>query len=321
MPNIHLSDFSGPLLQIIRNPVLRCVGRCSDVPAYSIARHAHPDTAEILYIVKGQGHTQVDGINHPLTPGTLAIYNPGVEHAETFYPHTSVPYFYHFKFNEFVISGLQPSCLLPGNLFPTFPAGEDAAQIETLMRLLFTEVERHRLGSDQIAQSLLLSIMLIILRILDANHTQVEKAESDSLIVQIQRHLERHFAQNISMREVADQFHINYYYLSHLFKNEIGISPASYVNALRINEACRLLSSSKLPIYRVAELVGYGNQSTFQIQFKQRKGVSPMQYRAYYQNNDLMVSSAVYSPDEETGVSDAAPGLESDPPSPTASEA
>lgn len=289
MPNVHLSDFSGPLLQIIRNPVLRCVGRCKDIKGYHIAGHLHPDTAEILYIVRGKGVTRIEGKEYPLGPGDLAIYNPGVEHAEAFDPRVPAPYFYHVKFNEFVISGLQPSCLLPGGLPPAFSAGSDGPHIETLMKMLFSEVEQQRLGFDQIAHSLLLSIMLQILRILDTDHAQIEKTESDSLIVQIQQHLERHFAEDLSMKDVAGKFHINYYYLSHLFKNEIGISPASYVNALRINEACRLLCTSRLPIYRVAEMVGYGNQSTFQMQFKQRKGVSPMQYRAYYEQNTLMV--------------------------------
>ncbi len=300
MPNIHLSDFSGPLLQIIRNPVLRCVGRCKDMKGYSISGHLHPDATEILYIVRGDGSTRVGAVDYPLTPGTIAVYNPGVEHAETFDPHSPVPYFYHLKFNEFVISGLQPSCLLPGGLPPTFAAGEEGAHIETLMKLLFAEVEKQRLGFDQIAQSLLLSIMLMILRILDAEHAHIEKAESETLIVQIQQYLERHYTEELSMKEVADHFHINYYYLSHLFKNEIGISPASYVNALRINEACRLLCVSRLPIYRVAEMVGYGNQSTFQMQFRQRKGVSPMQYRAYYDHNDLMIPGTDYLPPAKT---------------------
>lgn len=115
-----------------------------------------------------------------------------------------------------------------------------------------------------------------------------KKAEPDCLIVQIQQYFDRHYAEELSMQEVADRFHISYYYLSHRFKKQVGVSPSKYLSALRINEACRLLSTSKLPIYRVAEMVGYANQSNFQAQFKQYKGMSPLHYRAYYDQNELI---------------------------------
>lgn len=282
------------MLQIMRNPLLRCVGRCNDVEGYSIARHSHPGTMEMLYIVQGVGSTEVEGRTYPLSSGMIAMYNPGVYHSETFDSHSPTPYFYHIKFDEFVVSGLQPSCLLPKGFSPTFSAGHDASSFQTLMTVLFSEAEAQCLGYDQIAQSLLLSIVLLTLRILDRDHAQIEKADSDSLIVQIQQYLERHYAQKLSMQAVADQFHINYYYLSHLFKKQMGVSPSNYLTALRINEACRLLCTTKLPIYQVAEMAGYANQSNFQVQFKQHKGMSPLQYRAYYDENQLMVQDDTY---------------------------
>ncbi|MGI6234479.1 MAG: AraC family transcriptional regulator [Christensenellales bacterium] len=294
MANIHLLDFSGPLLQIMRTPVLRCVGRCKDLAGYTICRHSHPNTMEMLYIVQGEGTTQVEGRSYPLSSGMIALYNPGVAHAETFDKDAPTPYFYHLKFDEFVISGLTPSCLLPKGFSPTFSAGSDAGAIQTLMTLLFNEAESQRLGYDQIAQNLLLSIVLMTLRILDADHAHIEKTESDSLIVQIQHHIQRHYAEKLSMKDVANHFHINYYYLSHLFKKEMGVSPSNYLTAFRINAACRLLSTTKLPIYRIAEMVGYANQSNFQTQFKRHKGMPPLQYRAYYEDNNLMVQDETY---------------------------
>lgn len=289
MANIHLLDFSGPLLQIISKPVLRCVGRCKDMEGYSIDWHSHPGTMEMLYIVQGEGQVQVDGREYPLRPGMIALYNPGVIHAETFDRNAPTPYFYHLKFDEFVISGLPPSCLLPKGLSPAFSAGSEGPSIQALMTLLFDEADNRRLGYDQVAQNLLLAILLLTLRVLDADHASIEKADSDSLIVQIQQHIERNHAERLSMQKVADHFHINYYYLSHLFKKQMGISPSNYLTTYRINAACRLLVTTRLPIYRVAEMVGYANQSSFQAQFKQRKGMSPLQYRAYYEDNSLIL--------------------------------
>ena len=90
------------------------------------------------------------------------------------------------------------------------------------------------------------------------------------------------------MKEIANTFHINDCYLSHLFKDSIGLSPSAYLTEFRINEACRLLSQTDMPIHSIASKVGYQNQSNFQIQFKKNKGLSPLQYRAYYEKNPLI---------------------------------
>ncbi len=285
MPNIHLIDFPGPALEIIRNPVLRCVGRCSNIPAYSIDRHSHP-TVELIYIVSGHGTVEIDGVRHPLDPGTIALYNPGVPHAERFGHEEPAPLFYHLKFDELSISGLPVNCLLPAGLSPTFETKENGASFNKLLSTMFQEAAQQSLGYRQILDSLLQSVLLLTLRILDA-HLPLRKKDAGSLVYQIQQHFAAHYGEKISMQEVADTFHINGCYLSHLFKESIGLSPSAYLTAFRMSEACRLLSQTDLPIHQIASDVGYANQSNFQIQFKKSKGMSPLQYRAYYDKNPL----------------------------------
>lgn len=286
MPNIHLVEFPGPALEIIRNPVLRCVGRCSNIPAYSIDRHSHP-TVELIYIVSGHGFVEVGGSRYPLEPGTIAVYNPGVQHAERFGHEEEAPLFYHLKFDELSISGMPVNCLLPAGLLPTFPSKENGASFDKLLSTMFQEAEQQSLGYRQILDHLLYSVLLLTLRILDSHYVQLRKKDAGSLVYQIQQYFAQNFSQKLSMKEIADQFHINGCYLSHLFKESIGLSPSAYLTEFRINEACRLLSQTDLPIHQIASDVGYANQSNFQIQFKKSKGMSPLQYRAYYVKNPL----------------------------------
>ncbi|MDD3411498.1 MAG: AraC family transcriptional regulator [Eubacteriales bacterium] len=293
MPNIHLQDFSGPVLQIMRKPVLRCAGRCSDVPGYSIKSHSHP-TVELLYIVEGEGSTRVGGNAYPLAPGYLAVYNPNVEHAETFSVGAKTPYFYHIKFDEFSISGLPVGCLLPSGMDPTFPTGSGGKDFEALLHMLFHESADKRLGYEQVTQGLLQCVVVLTLRQIDSRYVALRKDKSDSLVVQIQQYLYDNYAKPLSMKDVAEEFHLNYYYFSHLFKKALDVSPSRYLADLRISEACRLLSNTKLTINQIAEQVGYGNQSNFQVQFKRSKGVSPMQYRAYYTENPLIFQEDRY---------------------------
>jgi len=287
MPNIHLIHFPGQTLEIIRNPVLRCVGRCSQIPAYSVEEHSHP-TVELLYIESGHGTVLVDRVQYPLGPGDIAVYNPGVRHAERFVREEKAPLFYHLKFDELSISGMPVNSLLPAGLQPTFNTGKHGASFTKLLSTMFLEAQEQCLGYRQMLDSLLYSVVLLTLRVLDSSYHILRKSDSDSLANQIQHYFAEHYAQKISMKEIANTFHINDCYLSHLFKDSIGLSPSAYLTEFRINEACRLLSQTDMPIHSIASKVGYQNQSNFQIQFKKNKGLSPLQYRAYYEKNPLI---------------------------------
>ncbi len=278
MPNIHLVKFPGPSLEILRNPVLRCIGRCSNIPKYSIAKHTH-DTIELVYIVTGNGTVDVEGTQHPLYPGSIAIYNPGIVHAERFRDDGDAPMFYHIKFDELTVSGIPVNNLLPPGLSPVFDTQDSRFSFESLLTTMFQEASTQTLGYRQILDKLLQCIILLTLRVLDVSYKELRKSDSSSLICQIQSFFAENYASQISMGEVAKRFHITDSYLSHLFKKSIGLSPTAYLTSFRINEACRLLSQTSLPIYSIAEEVGYVNHSNFQSQFKKLKGITPMQYR------------------------------------------
>jgi transcriptional regulator GlxA family with amidase domain len=63
------------------------------------------------------------------------------------------------------------------------------------------------------------------------------------------------------------------------FKREVGMTPASYVEALRVERARALLESSRAPIDEVARRCGFGTVETLRRSFRRRLGVSPGLYR------------------------------------------
>ena len=63
------------------------------------------------------------------------------------------------------------------------------------------------------------------------------------------------------------------------FKQYVGLSPARYIQSLRIVNAQRLLERTKYSIGEVSEIVGYDNPLYFSRVFKKETGLSPAQYR------------------------------------------
>ena len=65
----------------------------------------------------------------------------------------------------------------------------------------------------------------------------------------------------------------------HLFKSEIGLTPAQYLKRLRIEGARKLLEGSFLRLKEVMPRVGVSDESHFIRDFKKTHGLPPIKYR------------------------------------------
>jgi AraC family L-rhamnose operon transcriptional activator RhaR len=63
------------------------------------------------------------------------------------------------------------------------------------------------------------------------------------------------------------------------FKKHIGVSPKEYLIRKRMDEACRLLRSTKKRISVIATDLGYASQYEFSNQFSKYFNVAPKHYR------------------------------------------
>lgn len=70
-------------------------------------------------------------------------------------------------------------------------------------------------------------------------------------------------------------------YLSHVFKEETGVSLIDYINVRRIEQARGLLEESNLNITEIAHACGYRDPAYFSRVFRQNANCSPRTYRKY----------------------------------------
>ena len=67
-----------------------------------------------------------------------------------------------------------------------------------------------------------------------------------------------------------------------VFNQHTGMSPKRYVDKLRMQQACEILSSTVSPIAEVAHQFGYSDPYHFSRRFKDIIGLSPENYRNSY---------------------------------------
>lgn len=98
-----------------------------------------------------------------------------------------------------------------------------------------------------------------------------------------------HLHEAIGMKQVADHLHLNASYFSALFKEQTGVTFSDYLTRRRLQKAKELLVSTQMPIWEIAEQVGYHTTKYFIKVFKDSEGASPSQYRHQVLDTDSSI--------------------------------
>lgn len=92
-------------------------------------------------------------------------------------------------------------------------------------------------------------------------------------------YIEKHFTEAITLQDVAEHAFASPFYISRLFKKELGVSFVDYLGKLRVDNARRLLCETNLRILEVSERVGIQDAHYFAKLFKKHAGMSPTEFR------------------------------------------
>lgn len=85
---------------------------------------------------------------------------------------------------------------------------------------------------------------------------------------------------NLSLKTIAAGVYSNESYLSRIFKKEMEVSLIEYITQRRIEESIRLLDTTDLKVYEIAEKIGFRDSHYFSICFKKYTGKTVKEYKA-----------------------------------------
>lgn len=92
-------------------------------------------------------------------------------------------------------------------------------------------------------------------------------------------YLRDHVDQRLSLAEMAQQADLSVSHFSYLFRLHMGVSPVDYFIHLKMQYACYLLETTRMPIRDVALSLSYEDPYYFSRLFRKVIGVSPQRYR------------------------------------------
>lgn len=93
-------------------------------------------------------------------------------------------------------------------------------------------------------------------------------------------YVERNYADQISLRDVAAAFGYSACHLTTKFRQEMGTPVTSWIVKRRIMAARQLLSEANVNVAAACEAVGFNDLGYFRRQFFRYVGITPGRFRA-----------------------------------------
>ncbi|WP_238649635.1 response regulator transcription factor [Paenibacillus piscarius] len=116
-------------------------------------------------------------------------------------------------------------------------------------------------------------------RIMELTTSAASTQGGNAKMMKLLQYIEEHYAEPLSLTELARHFHFNPSYLSSLFTTHNHEGFKEHLNTVRTDKAAELLRAGEAPIAEVSSMVGYGDHSYFCKVFKKYYGLSPSGYR------------------------------------------
>lgn len=143
---------------------------------------------------------------------------------------------------------------------------------ETLLSSGLTRLDNAQSAEecDHIIFSCLCSMTNDGIRISDEAHSYIRKAI---------QYLEAHYAEPLSIPQIASHTGVSAIYLNRIFKLSTGKTLSEYLNDYRTAQSLPMLADTSDTINRISEAVGYNDVRSYIRFFKKFYGMTPSEYR------------------------------------------
>lgn len=112
-----------------------------------------------------------------------------------------------------------------------------------------------------------------------AREGEEQERTSEAFIRQLDKYIELHLSDDLSLLRLAEIARFNPQYLSRLYKQVMGIGISDRILELRLTEAKRLLDDTHHKVQDIAVKVGFQSAPYFTRFFKKQTGLTPQEYR------------------------------------------
>lgn len=238
--------------------------------------HWH-ERMEILRIVSGSLELQLGETQLTLQAGEAAVLNPRMLHCGHAGAGGVVYHTIMFDVDR-LCNGtnvsekyLLPLCRCEVGFRPMITEKEIIGQIDRLIACVHTKNPLMALG---------IVYEILGFLYLDALAQTDEKQRNSREFGEVLEYIDRHYCEKLSARLLSEYFSYNETYFCRRFKELTGMTVMKYIQALRMEEAQRLLEGGNEAISVIARKCGFSDACYFSNCFRKHFGYTPTKFRS-----------------------------------------
>ncbi len=251
-----------------------------------IPQHSHGiNSYEIHYIPYGRGRVMIDNITYDVTPNTLYITGPHVEHAQI--PDKNDPMSEYCIYLKIKHSNYREGNTLSTSYISLFKDtafwfGQDTQDLHPLMQQIFHELEYEYTGYMTQVEALLSQCVVKMIR--NYKHRSESKkhiappnlVDSKYIILEESFLYEYH---NLTLEKLSARLGLSPRQTERFIKDCYGRTFSQKKTDAKMAAATMKLSDSQITITEIAYALGYSSVEHFSHAFKNYYGITARQYR------------------------------------------
>ncbi|MFY8329171.1 AraC family transcriptional regulator [Vagococcus carniphilus] len=262
------------------------------------------DFWELVYVDKGEVEVSADGMNYQLSEGDIIFHRPNEFHTIggngivasnvlviSFVSHSPVMTFFEKKIMKLTENERK--------ILGSFIRESKRVFVDDLGRL-YQESNRLAspvIGAEQMMYLYLQQFLIQLIRVelepvnFERSTGMLKKTFKDSTINKIILYLQENMSQTVLLDDICNEFYLSKTYLKRFFKNETGYTVMTYLKALRMEEAKKLIREDNLSFTEIAQQLGFDSVHYFSTSFKKYEGLSPSDYEKSIKAYEEKISS------------------------------
>ncbi len=261
--------------------------------------HAH-DFIEITYVASGEGVHEISKNEYNVSKGDLFIINYDIPHQFRSYDDITKPplVVYNCIFKPEFIDYTLLDCkdftdithhFLFRSLFPDENVeqcdirllGKDCAEIEDIYIKMYNEYTKKEKGYVEILRAYVIELLVMVFRLCDINQHLYEpiSLERKDIIKKVIEYMKDNYQEGVTLEELSAMAFLSKNYFCKLFKEVTKTTVSQYIQDIRIDKACELLTNTNKTILDISNMVGYKDIKFFNHVFKRKTGQTPGGYR------------------------------------------
>ena len=254
----------------------------------STTQYLHYDVElSFIYFICGEGEIKVEGKQYDIQEGDLILLKPSELYRcavkDGKYHERVVLYFDSSLLRNFGNTGvnfLEPFYKRKSGNENKIPKSVIEEQKVDIMLLELLELIKENNDVDRLVCVCKVIEILAKLRTVISEKLSVCSMEvkDNNLINDVIAYINRNFRRDISLEEISKEFYMDKFYISRLFKEQVGVTVWNYVIFRRLT-AFNDLVSANTSIEEAYLRVGFQNYSNFFRLYKKNMNMTPSQYR------------------------------------------